>query len=376
VAALLQILLAVFDLVVVGHHLSTLFTSSLGLLVVALVALSWGAGPSLFAVFVGLAVGVTCQLSAIGVGEPVMLEHALQAALCLSAAIGISVAAGSNERSRRQAVEERTKAHARELASREVQARMDEFLAIASHDLRSPLAATTGYLDLSTLRYDRLTSLLNATHPDLAPQFAAVRACLDDSGKSMGRLSGLVELLFDTAQARAGTLALHRAPCDLGGLVREQVAALCLAHPQRTLYLDMPDERSVSVTVDAVRIGQVVTNFVTNALKYSPADQPVAVSLTLEGGSARVSVKDRGPGLPPRERERIWQRFYRAEGIGVQSGSSTGLGLGLYICQALIEGHDGRVGVESEVGKGSTFWFELPLASSSLVAEKQCSVAS
>jgi signal transduction histidine kinase len=375
VAALLQTLLAVFDLVVVGHHLSTLFTSSLGLLVVALLALSWGAGPSLFAVFVGLAVGVICQLPAIGVGEPVLLEHVPQTALCLSAAIGISVAAGSNERSRRQAVAERTKAHARELASREVQARMDEFLAIASHDLRSPLAATAGYLDLSAIQYDRLTSLLNATHPDLAPQFAALRACLDDSGKSMDRLSGLVELLFDTAQARAGTLALHRAPCDLGGLVREQVAALCLAHPTRTLDLDMPDERSVEATVDAGRIGQVVTNFVTNALKYSPADQPVAVSLTLEDGSARVSVKDRGPGLPPRERERIWQRFYRAEGVSVQSGSSAGLGLGLYICQAVIECHEGRVGVESEVGKGSTFWFELPLATASHVAEESCSMA-
>jgi signal transduction histidine kinase len=368
VAALLQTLLAVFNLVVFGHHLSTLFTGSLGLLVVALVALSWGAGPSLFAVFVGLAMGVICQLPAIGVGEPVLLEHVPQTALCLSAAISISVAAGSNERSRRQAVEERTKAHARELASREVQARMDDFLAIASHDLRSPLAATAGYLDLSTLRYDRLISLLNPTHPDLTPQFTAVRACLDDSSKSMDRLSGLVELLFDTAQARSGTLALHRALCDLGGLVREQVGALRLAHPTRTLVLDMPDEQSVAVTVDPVRMGQVVTNFVTNALKYSPADQPVAVRLSLEDGSARVSVQDRGPGLPPRERERIWQRFYRAEDVNVQCGSSTGLGLGLYICQALIEGHGGRVGVESEVGKGSTFWFDLPLAGSSLEA--------
>jgi signal transduction histidine kinase len=145
------------------------------------------------------------------------------------------------------------------------------------------------------------------------------------------------------------------------GLVREQVTALRLASPNRTLRLDLPAEGPVRVVVDADRIGQVVANYLTNAMKYSPEDQPVAVRVALAGPWARVSVADHGPGLPASEQARIWQRFYRAEGIGVQSRSSTSLGLGLHICKSIIEGHGGKVGVESDVGKGSTFWCLLPL---------------
>jgi signal transduction histidine kinase len=118
----------------------------------------------------------------------------------------------------------------------------------------------------------------------------------------------------------------------------------------------------VPVVADADRVGQVVINYVTNALKYSPADQPVAVRVAVAGAEARVAVTDHGPGLPQREQDRIWQKFYRAEGVRVQSGSGSGLGLGLHICKTIIEAHSGQVSVESAVGKGSTFSFALPLA--------------
>lgn len=116
------------------------------------------------------------------------------------------------------------------------------------------------------------------------------------------------------------------------------------------------------VTGDAQRLGQVVTNYVTNALKYSPADRPVTVGLDVEEGQARVWVRDEGPGLPAEEQERIWDRFHQARGIEVQSGSGVGLGLGLYICRSIIEQHQGHVGVQSTSGAGSTFWFTVPLA--------------
>jgi signal transduction histidine kinase len=106
----------------------------------------------------------------------------------------------------------------------------------------------------------------------------------------------------------------------------------------------------------------VVTNYVTNALKYSQGDQPVAIQVARDGAWARVSVEDHGPGLPAPEQERIWERFYQAEGLRVQSGSRAGLGLGLHICKTIVEGHEGAVGVKSAVGAGSTFWFTLPLA--------------
>ncbi|WP_236031538.1 sensor histidine kinase [Ktedonospora formicarum] len=99
----------------------------------------------------------------------------------------------------------------------------------------------------------------------------------------------------------------------------------------------------------------------TNALRYSPANQPVVIGLDCEDGVARVWVRDQGPGLSQEAQKDIWQRFHQVKSVPVQSGSEKGLGLGLYICQMLIEQHQGAVGVESTPGEGSTFWFTLPL---------------
>lgn len=138
--------------------------------------------------------------------------------------------------------------------------------------------------------------------------------------------------------------------------VREQR----LAWPQRPIPVEMPYE-PVPVTADAERIGQVVTNYLTNALKYSAEDLPVVVSLRMERGAARVAVHDEGPGLTPEQAEQVWERFHRVPGIEVRSGSGVGLGLGLHISRTIVERHGGVVGVESVPGEGATFWFTLPV---------------
>jgi signal transduction histidine kinase len=115
------------------------------------------------------------------------------------------------------------------------------------------------------------------------------------------------------------------------------------------------------VLIDAERISQVISNYVINALKYAPEDQPIEVRLEQKGERALFSVRDRGPGLSPSEQEKIWERFQRVEGIKRQRGFAVGMGLGLYISRAIIEQHQGEVGVESVKGEGSTFWFTLPL---------------
>ncbi len=125
----------------------------------------------------------------------------------------------------------------------------------------------------------------------------------------------------------------------------------------------METQEPVTVLADADHISQVVSNYLTNALKYSDARQPVEVCLRSNGREARVLVCDNGPGLALSAQEHIWDRFYRVEGIAVQSGSGVGLGLGLHICRTIIEAQGGLVGVESEPGGGSTFWFTVPLAS-------------
>jgi signal transduction histidine kinase len=104
-----------------------------------------------------------------------------------------------------------------------------------------------------------------------------------------------------------------------------------------------------------------VTNYLSNALKYSTVDQPVSVGLDVAGTQARVWVHDEGPGVAPEERVRIWERFYRAERVEHRHGSSVGLGLGLYISRTIIVQHGGEAGVESGSGAGATFWFALPL---------------
>ncbi len=118
------------------------------------------------------------------------------------------------------------------------------------------------------------------------------------------------------------------------------------------------------VDIDADRIGQVVTNYVSNALKYSAPDRPVAVSLRVANGEATVRVRDEGPGLTPEQQQHIWDRYRRVQGVAIQDnaqGAGGGLGLGLYISRGIIEQHGGRVGVESAPSQGSTFWFTLPL---------------
>ncbi|GHO56178.1 sensor histidine kinase [Ktedonobacter robiniae] len=131
--------------------------------------------------------------------------------------------------------------------------------------------------------------------------------------------------------------------------------------PERSLVLEVPEDCAIMVLADRARICQVMTNYLTNAIRYSPPGQPIHIGLTVQENAARVWVRDQGPGLTEEEQAHLWQRFSQIKGIHVQSGSGKGLGLGLYICQTLIAEHQGEVGVESEPGKGSTFWFSLPL---------------
>ena len=109
----------------------------------------------------------------------------------------------------------------------------------------------------------------------------------------------------------------------------------------------------------------MLSNYLTNALKFSPATEPVRVGMALEAETVRVWVQDQGPGLSQQQQAQIWKRFYQAPQTPVQSGWKMGLGLGLYICQQLIRRQRGEVGVESLPGKGATFWFTLPVQSSS-----------
>ncbi|MGO8947289.1 MAG: PAS domain S-box protein [Ktedonobacterales bacterium] len=269
---------------------------------------------------------------------------------------------------RKRLEREREEARASELAAQEVAQQMDQFFAMASHDIRSPITAVSANLQLARARAQRLVGTLQARGGQDAELTKPLMTALDGAHASMRSLLRLVTLLFDVARIRSGTLPVTLVRCNLVALVREQVTGLQAAAPDRIIELNLPD-LPVMVMADADRLGQILTNYVTNALKYSSDDQPVVVYLEVREGLVTVSVQDHGPGLPWEEQSRVWELYHRAPGVKTQgsvSANGESLGLGLHICKRLMELHPGgEVGVESVVGQGSTFWFRLPLAADS-----------
>jgi signal transduction histidine kinase len=360
---LLQVTAAIFTRLLIGFFSAYSFPGLVELLIVALMALSFGSGPALFATLLGVALEELVVLP-VRIGEGQFdLGDLLEIALFLAVGVSISVVASATEASRQRALKERAEAQARELAAiRQAQEHMDEFLAIASHDLRTPVTATAGFIEIAARWCERLAVMAQGEKPDLVRLVERVRGSVRDARQSVERLSRLVTLLFDISQARAGKLELNRTLCDLAALARDQVDVVRVSAPERAIRLRVSANDPVWVVADADRVGQVITNYLSNALKYSPDDQAVDVRVAVAGGWACVAVEDRGPGLPPDELGRIWQPFHRVAGVAAQSGASSGLGMGLHISKTIVEAHGGRVGVESAVGCGSTFWFALPVA--------------
>ncbi len=256
---------------------------------------------------------------------------------------------------------EHAEARANELALREAHRRMEEFLSIICHELKTPLTIMRGSLQLAERKVKRLVSS-EALLPDEMRRFAPILALLERARNQVSIQDRLVNDLLDASHIQAQTLQLLMTPCNLVNIVQETVEDQRQIAPARVIHLETPAGKDVPVYGDADRLVQVVTNYLTNALKYSSADRPVEVRLHTDEHIARVSVHDEGPGLPSAEHERIWERFYRVPGIEVHSGSGVGLGVGLHVCRTIIERHGGQVGVDSHPGEGSTFWFTLPLA--------------
>ena len=262
---------------------------------------------------------------------------------------------------RERLLHDQAEARARELALHEATRRMNEFLAIASHELKTPVTVIKTNVQVIARRLNGRVSA-SVSPDDLERLVEQAPTLLRRVEQQTDRLTRLVEDLLDVTRIQAGKLEMRPTRCNLAAVVEERVEEQRQAHPTRTITLTLPDGPPALVVADPERIGQVVTNYLTNALKYSKADRPVAIRVEVAGQSARVSVRDEGPGVPAEEHERVWERFHRVAGIEVLSGSGVGLGLGLHICRTIVERHEGAVGLESALGRGSTFWFTLPLA--------------
>lgn len=260
---------------------------------------------------------------------------------------------------------ERARAEAHVLALQEAQRTMDSFLGVAGHELKTPLTTSVASSQLAMRRLQALTAAIHGLDASVAetlePLIAPLEKLIERMSVAARRQGRLVDDLLDVSRIQSGRLELQRQPLDMRQLVAEVVEEQRLHHPRRTLLLRLPNTEA-RVLADPDRIGQAVTNLLTNALKYSSSDAPVAVQVRIQGGAVQVRVRDRGPGIPADEQPHVWDRFHRVPGVEVQSGSGVGLGLGLYITREIVERHGGEVGVTSAPGTGSTFWFSLPFA--------------
>jgi signal transduction histidine kinase len=211
-----------------------------------------------------------------------------------------------------------------------------------SHELRSPLTAIRGYTD----------TLLESGPWDTDTE----RELLGIIGDSAAKLSHLVDDLLDAAKVQAGVLRLEREPVRLERIVRKVVAQFRTLAPDRVFRVEVAPGLPLA-DADPLRIEQVLTNLVENAVKYSPGGGPIRVRVA-GGRPLTVSVGDLGIGIAPEHVDRLFERFYRVEdGL---ARSTKGVGLGLFICKSLVEAHGGRIWVESELGRGSTFYFTVP----------------
>jgi signal transduction histidine kinase len=238
---------------------------------------------------------------------------------------------------------------------------MNDFLGIASHELRTPLTSITANVQMAERILGRFAIAEDAA--DLAKKrLTQAHTMLLSVTQQVSRLDRLVGTLLDVARIEGNRLQFDRERCDLRTIVRAAVQEQRHTAPTRTIIMELGPNDPVWINASAERIEQVVMNYVSNAIRFAPDDIPISVRLVLDGEQARVEVRDGGPGIPLAVQTAIWERFFRAEGIEPLTAPGTGLGLGLFLCQTIIERHDGQVGVNSTPGEGATFWFTLPLA--------------
>jgi signal transduction histidine kinase len=259
-------------------------------------------------------------------------------------------------------LQERAEARANEQRLQETTRRYEDCLSTASHELRTPLTTIKGNLQLSQRRITMLVKRAELSR-ETVESLQRVEQPLREALQNFGRLERMISELLDYSRIQADKFLLRKQHCNLVEIVQNVVAEARNATDGRALLLTLPSREVVPIYADKDRIGEVIHNYLTNAHKYSPVERPIEVSLSVEGSRARVSVRDEGAGIAPEEQKHIWERFYRVPGIEVveQSLSDSNLGLGLYLCQEIIELHHGQVGVQSTLGQGSTFWFILDL---------------
>lgn len=221
-----------------------------------------------------------------------------------------------------------------------------ELLANVSHELRTPLATIKGYATL-LLNYDAKLA------------YDAKQDHLNSIDSAADQLMELIDELLDMSQLEAGLFRLRKTLASISDLVCDAVTESQARVPQHQIISEVP-KKLPKVNIDARRIRQVLDNLIDNASKYAKPETEVIIRVKRVNQEIVISVTDHGAGIPEQYRDRVFDRMYRVE-QEQSSSHASGIGLGLSICKGLVEAHNGRIWIESEVGEGTTCFFTLPL---------------
>ncbi len=227
---------------------------------------------------------------------------------------------------------------------RELETLRDNLTSMVVHDLRSPLLGLTGYLEM--------------LDTDAGPKLSVAERSILSDARDIGLvLAGMVNSLLDVSRLEQGKMPLQQTTADLDTLVQAAFSSLGSLTAQVSL-VHTKQPTPLRVTCDAGLVTRVIANLVGNAVKFTPEGSLVTVAVERCGAGVRFSVVDCGGGIPPEYHRKIFEKFGQVEVRQDRKMYSTGLGL--TFCKLAVEAHGGEIGVESEVGKGSTFWFTLP----------------
>ena len=218
----------------------------------------------------------------------------------------------------------------------------EDVIGFVAHELRNPLANLMLCNDL-----------MNEAIQENSPiDFANL---LQRSKNNISRLNKMIAELYEATKVNSGILKLDIATFHFGEMIRESIETVEILQPSYNIIVE--GEGDFLVTGDRYRLIQVVTNFLSNGIKYSNGKKDVTLTITRDHKRVTVSVRDEGLGISPENLAHVFERFFRAE----KTKNLEGIGLGLYLCQQIVSAHHGRTWAESEEGKGSTFYFSIPL---------------
>jgi two-component system sensor histidine kinase VicK len=218
--------------------------------------------------------------------------------------------------------------------------RKNDFIAMVSHELKTPLTSIKGYVQLLISKANR-------------SQDGYTVSALNKVELQINKMNNLIKGFLDVARLEAGKINLNLEDFIIADLIKEVVAEAKELMSSHEVHFDACDE--IMVRADKDKIAQVISNFISNAVKYSTRGKNINVKCSQQQGMVQVSVQDEGIGILPKDVDKLFNRFYRIE--NVQTRSISGFGIGLYLCADIIKRHNGNIWVESEPGMGSTFHF-------------------